>query len=221
MNNDRNNTPKDPDIERERDDLAHALRSPLTALRGGLDLLNESSRDGLNDVSRRGLDVALSATRRLTALIDDTLLLARHRAGRLELVLSVETASEVVREALRGYKDQRSSQDLEFDLELVDTEVVADVALMTPVIGRLIDLTSTASDTVRIHASTSEDTVLFEFSSVSTSSTSGNRQNRAAQTAIAMCKAVIELHGGTLILGDGSSTESPGTTASFTLPTAD
>lgn len=162
--------------------------------------------------------MALSATRRLTALIDDTLLLARHRAGRLELVLSVETASEVVRDALRGYKDQRSSQNLELDLELVDTEVVADVALLTPVIGRLIDLTSTASETVRIHASTSEDFILFEISSVSTSP---NHQNRAAQTAIAMCKAVIELNGGMLTLGDDTGTESSSTTVSFMLPTAD
>jgi uncharacterized phage infection (PIP) family protein YhgE len=54
MNNNHSETPQDPDIERELDDLAHALRSPLTALRGGLDLLNDSSQDGLNDVSRRG-----------------------------------------------------------------------------------------------------------------------------------------------------------------------
>ena len=218
MSQDNSEIPEmDPDIERELDDLAHALRSPLTALRGGLELVNEFGRDGLDDVAVQGLDVAISATRRLTALIDATLLLTRFRTGQLELVLSVEPATEVVRDTLQFYRNQRSSLEQEAEVDAADVEVVADVELLAGVFGRLIELTVEPTGRLGISAHGFNKEVAFK---VSTDAPLKARPNRASDTVIAAARAVIEQHHGTLTI-NGSDPTNAGPVFSFTLPQAD
>ncbi len=218
----------EPDVERELDDLAHALRSPLTALQGGLDLLNDTAREGLDDIPRRGLDLALSATRRLTTLIDDTLLLARHRAGRLELVLEVGPARAVIDDALRIYRSQNPQSKLEVDVNCPDLDIVADPEKVATVICRLIILAASPNGNVQISVSAQEDTAVFELIGDTTAVT---RRSRGTETTVSACRVVIEEHGGTLSIRprrDPHDPREPGSSgadgispavARFTLPT--
>lgn len=218
----------EPDVERELDDLAHALRSPLTALQGGLDLLNDTAREGLDDIPRRGLDLALSATRRLTTLIDDTLLLARHRAGRLELILKIEPARSIVDEALRTYRTQNPRSNLGVDIDCPDLEVVADTERVAAVICRLIALAAPANGHVQITVSRQGSAAAFELTGDATASM---KRSRGTETTLSACRAVIEDHGGMFSIEPADSTypasQGAGTgvismpVARFTLPIPD
>lgn len=180
-------------------------------------MLDEFGRDGLNEGASRGLDVAISATRRLTALIDDTLLLTRYRAGDLELVLNVESAAEVVGEVLQKYTGQRGSPDQEIEGTAADVDVVVDVDMTASVIGRLIELTVEPTSKVAIVTQVLDDAVSFE---VATDAPVEVQRVRTGETAIAAARAVIELHNGALTLSEDGPAK-PGSVFIFTLPKAD
>lgn len=64
-------------------DASHQLKTPVAILRAGLDDLSRNG--GLNTTQAAEVDVLRQQTRRLTALIEDLLLLAQADAGRLVL----------------------------------------------------------------------------------------------------------------------------------------
>jgi signal transduction histidine kinase len=64
-------------------DASHQLKTPITVLRAGLEELRHC--DALKDEDREMIDALLRQTRRLTALVEDLLLLAQADAGRLKL----------------------------------------------------------------------------------------------------------------------------------------
>jgi signal transduction histidine kinase len=64
-------------------DASHQLKTPISILRAGLDHL--ASEKGLSPMQLAEVSVLRQQTRRLTALIEDLLLLAQADAGRLEL----------------------------------------------------------------------------------------------------------------------------------------
>jgi two-component system, OmpR family, sensor kinase len=73
-------------FEHERafvDDASHELRTPLAVLRGELELALSDPTD--RDAVEQSLRAALDEAERLTRLADDLLLLARERAGALQL----------------------------------------------------------------------------------------------------------------------------------------
>lgn len=60
-------------------DASHELRSPLTAIRGHVQLLQKRSRDN-PDLLAKGLDTVLKEADRLSRLVDDLLILAQGQA---------------------------------------------------------------------------------------------------------------------------------------------
>ena len=108
--------------ERERaflDDAAHELRTPIAVLRAELELgvAEEDPR-----ATRRALSAALSEADRLGRLATDLLVIARSRAGALELDRAPTDATSVVREAAA-----RVARVHGIDVEVTGPEVVADV----------------------------------------------------------------------------------------------
>ncbi|HXO23344.1 MAG TPA: ATP-binding protein [Streptosporangiaceae bacterium] len=74
--------------------VAHDLRSPLRALSGYSEALTEDYGDGLDETGRRFIERIQAATERMSALIDDMLLLAQ--VSRSELNLGpVDLSAEV------------------------------------------------------------------------------------------------------------------------------
>jgi signal transduction histidine kinase len=82
-------------------DVAHELRSPLTTLVAGVQLL-QSRRDELPERSRRALDLLAGEATRFQHLLEDLLQLARIDAGSADMPRERVDAAALVREALRS-----------------------------------------------------------------------------------------------------------------------
>jgi signal transduction histidine kinase/CheY-like chemotaxis protein len=95
---------------------SHELRSPLTSIKGFVELLGRS--DALGDREREFVSVILQSTDRLVDLVNDLLDVARLEAGRMEVHPRLFDLAELVREVAGlmvpriSDKDQRLALDL-------------------------------------------------------------------------------------------------------------
>ena len=107
-------------VERAKSDFvataSHELRSPLTSIKGFVELLARS--DHLQSRDREFVDVILRSTDRLVDLVADLLDVARLEAGRMEVRPRPTDLPEVVREAaeLLRPRIEEKGQTLELDL---------------------------------------------------------------------------------------------------------
>jgi two-component system, OmpR family, sensor kinase len=119
-------------------DASHELRSPLTALKGEMELALR--RDRSSDEYRRVLRSGLQEVDRLTLLTQDLLTLARVDAGvmqpRLEMTDAVERAAVVV-ERLRAVAGQNGTQ-LRID-GAASAELMVDPGLLDQLLWNLVD----------------------------------------------------------------------------------
>jgi len=96
-------------------DAAHELNTPLTALRTNLELALESP-------SPEATQRALTQLSRLEILADDLLDLSRIEAKRNQLSNNTLSINEVIRETSITYASRAEQADIEFELELPDSE---------------------------------------------------------------------------------------------------
>lgn len=194
-------------------DASHELRSPLTALRGELELAGR--RDRSPEEYRRVIESALEETARLTRLVEDLLTLARSDAGAMQPrreATDVTVRAEAALERLRPVAEAKGLR-----LEVTgsgDTTALADPELLDRLVWNLLDNAVKFSDpggSVEIRATgaaeaielTVSDTgrgipeetapLLFErFSRTDAAHTSPE----GTGLGLAIVKAIAEAHGG-------------------------
>ncbi|MBV9577317.1 MAG: PAS domain-containing protein, partial [Chloroflexi bacterium] len=97
-------TTRDQEVERLKSEfltvVSHELQTPLTAIKGALELVLEDDTGKLSRVQRRFLDTIERNCARLVGLVGDLLDLSRLEAGRIELETQPLDTSSVVRGAL-------------------------------------------------------------------------------------------------------------------------
>ena len=95
---------------------SHELRSPLTSIKGFVELLGRSQ--ALGEREREFVDVILQSTDRLVDLVNDLLDASRLEAGKMEVHPRLFDVTEVVREvaALMGQRVTEKDQRLDLDL---------------------------------------------------------------------------------------------------------
>ncbi len=117
--------------------LSHELRAPLTSILGSLRLIeqfdNPQSAEG-----REFLDIAITSTERLSALINDLLELSKIESGRIELKLEDVSASELVDTAAKGLINYRSDDNVTIKVETIDAQIRADKDRIVQVLINLI-----------------------------------------------------------------------------------
>jgi two-component system, OmpR family, phosphate regulon sensor histidine kinase PhoR len=85
--------------------VSHELRTPITSIQGYLELLLDTESDGadpLSDEQRRFLVTVTRSSERLLHLVNDLLLVAQARAGRLEMNKAPCDLVEVARHAVES-----------------------------------------------------------------------------------------------------------------------
>jgi signal transduction histidine kinase/DNA-binding response OmpR family regulator/HAMP domain-containing protein len=125
---------------------SHELRSPLTSIKGFVELLGRS--DVLGDREREFVDVVLQSTDRLVELVNDLLDVARLEAGRMEIHPRLFDVSEAIDEVSRLLRPriEEKGQRLVLDVPPGLPKVLADPLRVRQVLTNLISNAHQYSD---------------------------------------------------------------------------
>jgi signal transduction histidine kinase len=116
--------------------VAHDLRTPLTSIRGYVDMLLAGDAGPLTDTQERFLEVVHRNSDRLERLAGDLLLLARSEAGELELDLRPTDLATVVRDAAEAARPAAEAEGITLDVAIED---VAPVRADRERLGQMLD----------------------------------------------------------------------------------
>ena len=221
------------DLERLRDDMrnmiVHDLRTPLTAVIAGVDMLRRQG--DLNESQRELMSIAAAGGKTLLAMVNDLLDVEKMESGSAQLQIVELSAAALVAGAL----EQISSLAQEANTALV-VEIAAelphfpgDESMLSRTLVNLIAnaVKFTRAGTVTITASEDAGSIRFAIRDTGDGIPAeaferifekfGQLDSRRAGTGLglAFCKLAVEAHGGHIKL---ESTPGTGSTFSFSIP---
>jgi heavy metal sensor kinase len=221
-------------LQRFTADAAHELRAPLSVLRAELEVSLAKQRSAAEHVDTER--VALAEIERLTTLADQLLTLTRADAGALVTDRQPVDLGDLVDETVERWRPLASGKGVSLIAEVVDEGATnGDALLLRRVLDNLVDnavrhTPQGGSVTVRLaRADTSwrievSDTgpgvapgvreTLFER--FTRGDTARGRDTGGAGLGLALARAIVELHSGSITLAGGG----PGATFVVTLPVA-
>ncbi len=216
---------------------AHELKTPLTSLRGGAQLLARQQARGLLDPARlaTGLDALVRATDRLAALIDDLMDVAHLRTRQLPLDPRPVDLVALARDAVAQARERaEGGPSLALDAPDDLPTVQADPARIEQVLVNLLDNATKYSPdggAVRVAVATRDAGVAVAVRDAGIGLPPGMAEaifepfGRAANAAghhpgmglgLYICRRIVERHGGWIAAA--SAGEGRGTTVTFWLP---
>ncbi len=90
---------------------AHELRTPVSAMKGYLELILGGATGGVNDATKQYIEKVVASDKRLVQLVNDLLEVARSEAGRLTIKVAPADLAPAIRatfDELRSLADERS-----------------------------------------------------------------------------------------------------------------
>ena len=216
--------------------VSHELRVPLTSIKGSTDTLLESfnSLDPAEMV--QFLRIIKSQTERMRELISELLDVARIETGNLSVNLQPTEVAALVDEARNTFLSGGGRDNLAIDLEPDLPLVLADRRRIVQVLGNLLSNAARHShEASPIRVSGSQEDGCVELSVIDegqgvaperlaqlfskfsrTDGDDGEREIKGAGLGLAICKGIVETHGGRIWAeSDGVGL---GTRFTFTLP---
>jgi NtrC-family two-component system sensor histidine kinase KinB len=201
--------------------LVHDLRSPLSAILGGVAILQEDleEKDKLDEVSRQALQVAQRAGGRVMSLVESLLEISRMQAGRIELSPSPVNLYTLAAAILADYLQQANELGILLRNEIPGDlpTIRADPAKLGRVFANLLDnaLKFTPSGgQVNISASQqANDALAIRISDTGPGIPEEYRQKiferftqvpgragrrRGSGLGLTFCRLVMEAHGGSI-----------------------
>ena len=119
--------------------VSHELRSPLTSMKGFLEAMQDGTI-GEEDYEKY-IGIVLSETRRMAAMVNDLLDLARIESGKTALKLEVFDINELIRRTLLTFEARIYEKSMEIDVKFAQEQyfVVADNTQIGQVLRNIID----------------------------------------------------------------------------------
>ncbi len=222
-------------LERAKSDFvataSHELRSPLTSIKGFVELLGGTS---VNERQREFIDIILLSTNRLVDLVNDLLDVARVEAGQLEIQRRPISVAEAVREvaALMKPRFDEHSQTLDLDIARALPVAWADPARIRQIVTNLLTNAHLYTDDggrIKISVGASGDQVLLSVADEGRGMSAeqldrifdrffrGERGSSGTGLGLSIVRSLVELHGGSI---DVQSEVGVGTTVTVRLPRA-
>ena len=216
---------------------SHELRSPLTSIKGFIELLQTTDNENLTERQEEFIRIALQSTDRLVELVNDLLDVARIEAGQFEIHPRSVDLRDAIEEvaALMAPRVQAKRQRL--DVQIFDprppaladparvrqivTNLVTNAHLYTPEEGVLTlrlegDGQATTITVTDTGPGITPEEVRRLFDRFFRGSTDG-RKSPGTGLGLSIVKSLVDLHGGTIAV---QSTVGTGTTFVVRLPSA-
>lgn len=200
--------------------VSHDLRTPLSAVRGTLELLTEGTYGALNDLGQKRISAAEQSIERLINLINDLLDIEKLEAGKLAMELAPIKLDVVIErsvEAVRGYAEQTAVAIQQSDMQPVNAQVVGDRDRLVQVFVNLLSnaikfsppqssvtisqrvmpgwVELRVTDKGRGIPASHRDSIFERFKQVETAD---GARSKGTGLGLAICKAIVESHGGTI-----------------------
>ncbi|QNP29051.1 PAS domain S-box protein [Cylindrospermopsis curvispora] len=217
--------------------VSHEVRTPLTAIKGALEILAAGILVDEPQEAEQMLKIAVSNSERLLRLVNNILNLEMLDSGKMRLNLKVCDINIMVKQAMETVRPiaQQKSMEISYSaLDVLNTEILADeetiIQVLTNLLGNSVKF-SHAGTKVEIYATMGDkeiivavkdygkgippdklETIFERFEQVDVSD---SRQKGGTGLGLAICKNIVQKHQGKIwvesILGSGS-------TFYFTLP---
>ena len=214
--------------------ISHELRTPLTAITGWGETLTYS--DCLDEESKRGIDIMLKETKRLTKMVEELLEFTRMRDGRFTLhIEDIDIAAEL-EDAIFAFREILHQDELEIDYnnDIYDMVVTipGDANRLKQVFFNIFDNAlkyGREGKRIEVYIGMVEDYIIIsirdfgqgveddELENLTMRFYKGsNSKERGSGIGLAVCEEIIKYHGGRLEL---SNAEGGGFQVTLTMPT--
>ncbi len=214
--------------------ISHDLRTPLTAIVGDADMLLNPEVNADAELTRRIAGDIRSDASWLVDVVENLLTMTRMERGQMALERSPELVDDLVEEAVRMCSRNAADHKILFVQNEEALVVSANARTIVQVISNIVNNAcayTPSGTTVTLSATASEDlvTVLVAdegpgipdaeknlvFEAFRTSGTSRPDGRRGVGLGLALCRTIVEAHGGTIWIEDNRPR---GCVFCFTLP---
>ena len=199
--------------------VSHELQTPLTAIKGALELVMDDDTGGLSKVQRRFLETIERNTTRLIGLVGDLLDLSRLEAGRVELEQQPLDTRGLVRGAVAAVSNLFDARGTQLEVEVPEsvppilgdrrrveqilTNLLANAAKYTPPGGVVQVAAYTENGHISLSVADngpgvpdSERDIVFDKFYRGRDATT--RTEPGSGLGLAIVKSLVELHGGSV-----------------------
>lgn len=216
---------------------SHELRSPLTSIKGFIELLEATDAENLSDRQREFIAIVLRSTDRLVDLVNDLLDVARIESGQYEIHPRAVDLRDTIEEVAALMAPRLETKRQRLDVQVFDPRppALADPARMRQVVTNLVTNAHLYTGeggtiTLRLDGEAHEATIAVSDTGRGMSheearrvfdrfyrGPADERKNPGTGLGLAIVKSLVDLHGGTI---DVTSEVGRGTTFTIRLPAA-
>jgi signal transduction histidine kinase len=218
--------------------VSHQLRTPITPIKGFLDLVLGGHAGPLNDTQRSYLATVQANVDRLTTLVNQLLDLARIEAGKVKANFQPTSMQRAMCEAMATLRQAYDGRGLELRQSIPGDlpEVRADYGLLIQILTNLLSnaLKYTLEGSVTVTASVVEGFAQVDIADTGIGMSEQDRaqlftqffrsetveeyaMTEGAGLGLSITRLLVEMHGGRIWV---ESVEGQGSTFSFTVPLA-
>jgi PAS domain S-box-containing protein len=146
---------------------SHELRTPMSAIKGYVQMLLKQGLGEISEEQKQGLEVVLRNTNRLDGLIQDILDVSRLESGTMKFIPEKTDIGEMIQEINQTMKSSASLKEIKINSEISKNipDLTIDKNRITQVIVNLVNNAikfSPNGSTINIKAKNNHEDILFE-----------------------------------------------------------
>lgn len=208
--------------------ISHELRTPMTSIRGSLQLLEGLPSEGLSEKAKKLLRLANSGTNRMLRLLDEILDVEKLESGTSELRIGECNMLQTINNSLHELTPQAEDKNIKIDIDCADSIILqADFDRISQIILNLVSnaIKFTKKGTIKISCKDQGDHIILKISDtgsgISTEQLAlifdkfhqvddiNTRSTNGVGLGLYIVKSLVALHGGSIDvtseLGEGTS----------------